>query len=95
MKQRSEKPDRDQYDIIWLRYQLWMSLLMQSESSRMGRLAVRACGILPEMVKAECCEDDFLELQLDLVQTTWKEGEVPKNRSDAVYISSHPKERRS
>ena len=35
-----------------------------------------ASGMLPEMVKAACCEDNFLELILDLVQATWKEGEV-------------------
>ena len=29
-----------------------------------------ASGILPEMVKAACCEDDFLELLLDLVKAT-------------------------
>ena len=45
-----------------------------------------ASGILPEMVKAACCEDDFLERLLDLVQTTWKEGEVPKDWSDALLV---------
>ena len=36
-----------------------------------------ATGILPEMVKAACCEADFLEQLLELVEATWKEGEVP------------------
>ena len=45
-----------------------------------------ASGILPEMVKAACCESDFLELLLDLVQTTWEKGEVPKDWSDALLI---------
>ena len=38
------------------------------------------------MVKAACCEDDFLELLLDLVQATWKEGEVLKDWSDALLV---------
>ena len=35
-------------------------------------------GILPEMVKAACCEHDFVELLLDLyvAQASWKEGEI-------------------
>ena len=45
-----------------------------------------ASGILPEMVKAACCEDDFLELLLDLVQAPWKEGEVPRDWSDALLV---------
>ena len=45
-----------------------------------------ASGILPEMVKAACCEDDFLELLLNLVQAMWKEGEVPKDWSDALQV---------
>ena len=45
-----------------------------------------ASGILPEMVEAACCEDDFLELLLDLVQAMWKEGEVPKDWSDALFV---------
>ena len=45
-----------------------------------------ANGILPEMVKAACCESDFLELLLDLVQTTWEKGEVPKDWSDDLLV---------
>ena len=45
-----------------------------------------AFGILSGMVKAACCEDDFLELLLDLVQATWKEGEVPMDWSDALLV---------
>ena len=45
-----------------------------------------ASGILPEMVNAACCESDFLELLLDLVQTTWEKGEVPKDWSDALLV---------
>ena len=47
-----------------------------------------ASGILPEMVKAACCEDDFLELLLDLVQATWKEGEVPGCQITALRRSA-------
>ena len=38
------------------------------------------------MVKAAYCENDFLEFLLDLVQTTWKEGEVPKDWSDTLLV---------
>lgn len=31
-------------------------------------------GILPEMVKAACCEHDFVELYV--AQASWKEGEI-------------------
>ena len=40
--------------------------------------------MLPGMVKAGCSEDDFLNMLLDLVQTSWKEKRVPKDWSDAV-----------
>ena len=43
-------------------------------------------GILPEMVKAAWCGSDFLELLLDLVQSTWEKCEVPKDWSDALVV---------
>ena len=44
-------------------------------------------NILPEMVKAACCEDDFLDMLLDLVHTAWnEESQVPKEWTDAVLI---------
>lgn len=43
-------------------------------------------NILPEMVKAACCEDEFLDLLLDLVHTVWRESAVPKEWTDAVLI---------
>ena len=45
-----------------------------------------ASGILPELVKVACYEDDFLELLLDPVQAAWKKGEVPKDWSDALLV---------
>ena len=45
-----------------------------------------ASGILPEMVKAGCSEEDFLDMMMDLVQTSWKEKMVPKDWSDAVLV---------
>ena len=42
--------------------------------------------ILPEMVKAASCEDEFFDVMLDLVCTVWKESCVPKDSSDAVLV---------
>ena len=48
----------------------------------MGRLnkgkAGRESGILTEMVKATCCDGEFLNTLLDLVYAAWKEKRVPK-----------------
>ena len=44
-------------------------------------------GIFPEMVKAACCEEEFLISLLDLVCEVWKECQVPKDWSNAVIIS--------
>lgn len=43
-------------------------------------------GILPEMVKASCCNDSFLNVMLDLVHKVWQEKEVPKDWVDAVLV---------
>ena len=73
-----------------VRHQLAEAPTMDELTDAIGKLkngkAGGASGILPEMVKAACCEDDFLELLLDLVQATWKEGEVPMDWSDALLV---------
>ena len=43
-------------------------------------------GILPEMVKAMCCDGDCLEMLVELVRDVWEEGCVPADWSDAVLI---------
>ena len=43
-------------------------------------------NILPEILKAACCEDDFLDLLFDLVLSVWQESKVPKDWVDAVLI---------
>ena len=43
-------------------------------------------GILPEMVKVGCGDEDFLNLLLDLVHTAWLEQKVPKEWADAVLV---------
>ena len=58
---------------------------MRLENLRMRRRG-GASGILPEMVKAAYSEEEFLDLLLDLVQTAWKEREVPKDWSDALLV---------
>lgn len=66
-----------------MRHQLADKPSMDELTSAIGRLkngkAGGLSGILPEMVKAACCEEDFLELLLDLVQMVWKESKVPKD----------------
>ena len=43
-------------------------------------------GILPEMVKAACEEDEFIELVLLLVHSVWEERQVPQEWSDATLV---------
>ena len=43
-------------------------------------------SILPEMIKAVCCQRDFMTLLLDLVHTVWRERRVPRDWSDAILI---------
>ena len=73
-----------------VRHQLAEVPTMDKLTDAIGKLkngkAGGASGILPEMVKAACCENDFLELLLNLLQATWKEGEVPKDWSDALQV---------
>ena len=58
----------------------------------MGKLqngkAAGKSGILLEMVKAGCCNDNFLNIMLDLVHKVWQEKEVPKEWADAVWYPS-------
>ena len=43
-------------------------------------------GILPEMVKAACSEDEFLSRFVELVHDVWRECSVPRDWSDAVLV---------
>ena len=43
-------------------------------------------GILPEMVKAACCDGDFEGMFMELLGDVWKEGEVSADWSDVVLI---------
>jgi hypothetical protein len=43
-------------------------------------------GILPEMVKASYCREEFLTALLDLVHTVWEQWQVPRDWSDAILI---------
>ncbi len=42
--------------------------------------------ILPEMVKAACCDENFLRMLLELASNVWTDGEIPADWSDAVLI---------
>ena len=43
-------------------------------------------GILPEMVKAAMCVDEFIDALLALVHRDWVEGKVPQDWHDAVLV---------
>ena len=43
-------------------------------------------NILPEMVKAACCREEFMALLIDLIHTAWTDGKVPKDWVDAILI---------
>ena len=43
-------------------------------------------GILPEMVEAACCDENFLRMLLELASNVWTDGEIPADWSDAVLI---------
>ena len=43
-------------------------------------------GILPEMLRASCCDDEFSQILLDLMHSVWKERQVPQDWSDAVLV---------
>ena len=42
--------------------------------------------ILPEMVKVACCEEEFVQMLLDLVKDVWQEGKVPEDWRDAMLV---------
>ena len=44
-------------------------------------------GILPEMLKAVCWEEEFMKLLLELVKDVWRERKVPVDWCDAVLVS--------
>ncbi len=62
-----------------------MSLSLQLTRLKNGK-AGASSGILPEMVKAASCEDEFLDMLLNLVCEVWKERCVPKDWMDAVLV---------
>ena len=43
-------------------------------------------GILPEMLKAACEEEEFMELLLKLLGDVWREWRVPSDWCDAVLV---------
>ena len=43
-------------------------------------------GVLPEMLKAACCDCEFLDLLLSFVHQAWKERKVPKEWTDTVLV---------
>ena len=43
-------------------------------------------GILPEMLKAACADNEFPEMLLKLVHKVWEERAVPKDWVDATLV---------
>ena len=60
-------------------------LLAAIDAMKNGKMGGKS-GILPEMVKAASCQDDFMEVLLALVQQVWSENKAPQDWSDAVLI---------
>ena len=71
---------------IWLNNIATMTELTAAIGKLKNGKAGGASGILPEMIKAGCSEDDFLDMMMDLVETSWKEKKVHKDWSDAVLV---------
>ena len=43
-------------------------------------------GILPEMVKATCCEEEFVNKLLGLVKDVWEKGCTPCAWRDSILV---------
>ena len=43
-------------------------------------------GILPEMVKAACCDEEFLSKLLELVKDVWEDGCAPSTWRDSILV---------
>ena len=52
---------------------------------RSGKAAGES-GILPEMVKAACCGEEFMERLVEMVKDVWREGVVPAEWRDAILV---------
>ena len=60
-------------------------LLAAINAMKNGKMGGKS-GILPEMVKAASCQEDFMEVLLVLVQQVWSKNKVPQDWSDTVLI---------
>ena len=45
-----------------------------------------AFRILPEMMKAACCEEQFMSRLVELVHDVWKEYSIPRDWCDAILV---------
>ena len=50
-------------------------------------------GVLPEMLKAACFKDGFLDMLLELVRDAWGKSEVPEDWCDALLVYTYTQER--
>lgn len=81
LKEARQRPVRSQMADLPTREELEDAIGKMKNGKAAGQ-----SGILPEMIKAAICTDDFTDILLDLVQSVWKEGKVPKDWVDAVLI---------
>ena len=49
-------------------------------------------GILPEMLKAACYKEEFMEWLLELVKDVWRESQVPTDWCDALIMPTPRRE---
>ena len=61
--------------------------LLEAVMKLKNEKAAGESGILPEMVKAMCCDGDCVEMLVELVRDVWEEGCVLTDWSNAVLIS--------
>ena len=60
---------------------------MDEVQNVVGKLnAGGSSGILPEMVRASYCSDDFPALLLHLIHAAWREERVPRDWADTVLV---------
>jgi len=58
---------------------------------KLGKVAGKS-GILPEMVRAACCDSDVFRALLAMIHSVWEEGKVPKDWADAIMLLFQKKE---
>ena len=84
---QSEFSAEEQRGLTWCRVTIRGGAVGKMKSGK----ASGESGILPEMVRAACCESDFMSSFLELVHDVWRTGEVPRDCCDVILVPIHKK----